>query len=60
MNQSRKAVAAAAVPVIAALSMWAATGTLNAPELSTALSGLLTAALVYLVPNAAPSSDDAR
>lgn len=51
MDRYGKAIAAAAVPVFLALILWAVTGTLNEPELATALSGLLAALIVYFVPN---------
>jgi len=52
LNARRKAIAAGAVPVAVALTMWAITGTLNAPEFALALTGLLNAVAVYEVPNA--------
>jgi len=52
MKGYRKAVVAAAIPVVVGLLMWYATGTLNAPELALALTGLLNAVAVYEVPNA--------
>lgn len=56
MNKSRKAVVAAAVPVLSTLLMWAATGELGTQELALGLTGLITAALVWLVPNDKPES----
>jgi hypothetical protein len=57
MQNARKSIAAAAVPLIAAAAMWIATGQLNAPEFATALSGLLMAILVYAVPNAVTTGE---
>ncbi len=55
-----KAVVAAAVPLLAALILWAATGTLDETELSVGLTGLLTALLVYFVPNTPGPEDPPR
>lgn len=52
MKTRRKATAAATGPLSVALTMWAITGTLNAPELALALTGLLNAVVVYETPNA--------
>ena len=52
LKQARKAIAAAALPVISALVMWASTGALDTTELSVGISGLLAALVVYYVPNA--------
>lgn len=52
MGAYRKSIAAALPPLIVALTLWMITGEINAPELSVALTGLLTAVLVYEVPNA--------
>ena len=52
MKTRRKAIAAGAVPVAVGLTMWAITGTLNAPEFALGLTGLLNAAVVYETPNA--------
>jgi hypothetical protein len=52
LEQYQKAIAAAAVPVAISILMWIQSGTLNAPELSTALAGLFAALVVYAVPNA--------
>lgn len=51
LKQARKALAAAALPVVSALVMWASTGTLDTTEFSVGISGLLAALIVYLVPN---------
>ena len=53
LKQTRKAIAAAALPVVSALILWAATGELNSAELSVGISGLFAALVVYLVPNEA-------
>jgi hypothetical protein len=46
-----KPVVAAAIPVLTAVGSWITTGTLNTPELSLAITGLITALVVALVPN---------
>lgn len=46
-----KPVVAAAIPLLSALGSWITTGTLNAPELSLAITGLVTALVVYLLRN---------
>ncbi len=51
MDAYTKAILAAAVPVIAAVGSFIATGTVNAPELALAITGLVTAALVALFRN---------
>jgi hypothetical protein len=57
MNKARKALVAAAVPVMGALISWASTGELNQAEFAVALSGLITAALVWYVPNDRPRAN---
>jgi hypothetical protein len=52
--KARKAVVAAAIPVLSAGLLWATTGEISQAELSVALSGLITAGLVWLVPNDKP------
>ena len=51
MNSYVKAILAAAIPLIAALGSWINTGTLNAPEVALAVTGLVTAVLVYFFRN---------
>ncbi len=51
LSTAAKAVVAAVIPLVAALLLWASSGTLDETELSVALTGLLTAVLVYFVPN---------
>jgi|SRR5215207_5707448 len=46
-----KAILAAAVPVIAAMSSWIVTGTLSTPEVALSVNGLVTGVVVALVPN---------
>jgi hypothetical protein len=45
-----KPVVAAAIPVLTAVGSYITTGTLNAPELALAITGLLTAGVVAIVP----------
>lgn len=52
MQTYRKSIAAAAVPLLVSAAMWMLTGEINAPELSLALTGFLTAVAVYETPNA--------
>jgi hypothetical protein len=52
--KARKAIVAAAIPVLTAGLLWATTGEINEAELSVGLSGLITAGLVWLVPNEKP------
>ncbi len=52
MRTYRKAVVAAAIPVVVAVIMYLVTDTLNAPELALAPAGLLNALVVYEVSNA--------
>ena len=52
MKAYRKAVVAAAIPVVVAVTMYLVTATLNAPEFALALTGLLNALAVYEVSNA--------
>lgn len=47
MNRMKPLVAAA-IPLLTALGSWITTGTLNAPELSLAITGLVTALIVVL------------
>ena len=51
MNSYVKAILAAAIPLIAAAGAWINTGTLNAPEVALAVTGLVTAILVYFLRN---------
>ncbi len=51
LSKAAKAIVAAVVPLVGALLLWAQTGTLDATEFSVGLTGLLTAMLVYFVPN---------
>jgi hypothetical protein len=51
MNSYVKAILAAAIPLIAAVGAWINTGTLNAPEVALAVTGLVTAVLVYFFRN---------
>jgi hypothetical protein len=46
-----KPVVAAAIPLLTALGSWITTGTLNAPELALAITGLVTAIVVLLLRN---------
>jgi hypothetical protein len=46
-----KPVVAAAIPVLTAVGSYFTTGTLNTPELSLAITGLVTALVVVIVPN---------
>ncbi len=45
-----KPVVAAAIPVLTAVGSYITTGTLNTPELSLAITGLVTALVVVIVP----------
>lgn len=56
LNKAAKAIVAAAVPLIASLMLWLSTGTLDETELSVGMTGLLTALMVYFVPNATDES----
>ncbi len=51
LDKAAKAIVAAAVPVVGALLLWASTGTLDETEFSVGATGLLTALIVYFVPN---------
>ncbi len=51
LGKAAKAIVAAAVPLVGALLLWAQTGALDETEFSVGLTGLLTAMLVYFVPN---------
>lgn len=46
-----KSIAALIAAAAAALTQWVSTGTFDAAELATAITGIITAALVYRVPN---------
>jgi hypothetical protein len=46
-----KAILAAAIPIISAIGSWIITGTIDAPELALALTGLVTAILVAIFRN---------
>lgn len=59
MKHARKAIAAAATPVVLSLVSWAVTGELNTQEFSIALAGLVAAVVVYAIPNA-PAERRAR
>lgn len=48
---ARKAVAPALLAIAAVIGQWIATGGLDASELRTAIAGLFTAVVVYLIPN---------
>jgi hypothetical protein len=48
MNELMKPLVAAAIPLLTALGSFIATGTLNAPELSLAITGFVTALVVVL------------
>ena len=47
----RKALAPAVLAIVAVLTSWISTGTFNELELRTAIAGLVTAVVVYLIPN---------
>jgi hypothetical protein len=51
MNQFMKAILAAAIPLISAAGSWITTGELNAPEIAVAITGFVTAILVYFFRN---------
>ncbi len=51
MNNVMKPVLAAAIPLLAALGSWIATGALNTPEVAVAIPGFITAILVYFFRN---------
>jgi hypothetical protein len=51
MNELMKPLVAAAIPLLTALGSLIATGTINAPELSLAITGFVTAIVVYLLRN---------
>jgi hypothetical protein len=51
MNELMKPLVAAAIPLLTALGSLIATGTINAPELSLAITGFATAIVVYLLRN---------
>lgn len=48
-----KAIVPALGTVIAVVAQWVVTGTFDRPELATAITGILAAAVTYLVPNGA-------
>ncbi len=48
---SMKAIVAAVIPLIAALGSYTATGEVNAQEWAVAITGLITAVVVYFLPN---------
>lgn len=52
MQDKRKAIIAAVLPLVAAVAMYLATGDVDVEEISLAVSGLVAALLVYFVPNA--------
>lgn len=58
LSKAAKAIVAAAVPLISACLLWLATGTLDETELSVGLTGLLTAVMVFLIPNATEEDED--
>lgn len=47
----RKAVAPAILAIVAVLTSWIASGTFDEAELRVAVAGVVTAIVVYLVPN---------
>lgn len=47
MNPFMKAILAAAIPLISAVGSWISTGELKAPEIAVAITGFVTAILVY-------------
>lgn len=47
----RKALAPAVLALVAILTQWIASGSLNAAELRTAIAGIVTATAVYFIPN---------
>lgn len=47
---SMKAIVAAVIPLIAALGSYTATGEVNAQEWAVAITGLITAVVVYFLP----------
>jgi hypothetical protein len=51
MNIYMKPIIAAAIPLLAALSSWISTGTFKAPELALAITGVVTAIVVYFLRN---------
>ncbi|MGH3085974.1 MAG: peptidoglycan recognition protein family protein [Rubrobacteraceae bacterium] len=56
LSKAAKAIVAAAVPLVSAFMLWVQTGTLSETEFSVAATGLLTALLVYFVPNSTDKS----
>ncbi len=57
MQEARKALIAAVMPVLGAITLWVATGEVNFEELGLLIGGLVTALLVFLVPNAPANRD---
>jgi hypothetical protein len=51
VNQVMKPLLAAAIPLLAAAGSWITTGELNTPEVAVAITGFITAILVYFFRN---------
>lgn len=54
LAQMRKAVAPALLAIVAVLTDWIASGALDADALRIAIAGMVTAIVVYFVPNEPP------
>ena len=58
MNKIMKPLVAAAIPLLTALGSYITTGTLNAPELSLAITGFATAIVVAILTGVLPEDSD--